>query len=89
MPVASGKVGDAVLTLDSGASTLWISSLVAGQSRPLPAAARLHVYLARGTVLVESVGRLEVGDALRLVGDTELMITAIRDAELLAWELGR
>ena len=32
-------------------------------------------------------GVLEAGDALRLVGEAQLSITGIADAELLAWEL--
>ena len=78
---------DAVIHLASRDSTLWVTTLGPGESRRLPAAARLHVYLARGAVEVESVGVLEAGDALRLVGEAQLSITGIADAELLAWEL--
>ena len=87
LPVVSGHAPDAVINLASRDSTLWVTTLGPGESRRLPAAARLHVYLAGGVVEVESVGVLEAGDALRLVGEAPLSVTGIADAELLAWEL--
>jgi redox-sensitive bicupin YhaK (pirin superfamily) len=87
LPVASGRAADAVINLGSRESTLWITTLGAGESRRLPAADRLHLYLASGVVDVESVGLLQAGDALRLVGEAQLSIIGIVDAELLAWEL--
>jgi redox-sensitive bicupin YhaK (pirin superfamily) len=87
LPVVSGHDPDAVIKLASRDSTLWLTALGPGESRRLPAAARLHVYLARGVVEVESVGVLEAGDALRLLGEAPLSITGIAGAELLAWEL--
>ena len=85
--MVSGHDPDAVITLASRDSTLWATTLAPGESRRLPAAGRLHVYLARGAVEVESVGVLEAGDALRVVGEAQLSVTAIADAELLVWQL--
>ena len=85
--MVSGHAQDAVINLASKDSTLWVTTLGQGETRRLPAAARLHVYLAGGAVEVESVGLLEAGDALHLVGDAQLSVTGIVDAELLAWEL--
>ena len=58
-----------------------------GSSRRLPAGPRLHVYLAAGEVEIESVGRLSAGDAARLTGRSELLVTGVGAAELLVWEL--
>jgi len=87
LALASGRTADAVISLGSRDSTLWVTTLAPGQSRRLPAAERLHVYLASGVVDVESVGLLQAGDALRIAGEAQLLITGVVGAELLAWEL--
>jgi quercetin 2,3-dioxygenase len=89
VPVASARQPDAVLSLGSAGSTLWVSVLPAGVTRVLPTGDLLHVYLARGVVDVETIGRLEVGDSLRLSGSAELRLTAHAEAELLVWQMDR
>lgn len=89
VPVASGSRADAAVDLGSAASTLWATRLAPGVSRTLPDAPRLHVFVARGEVAVESAGRLGVGDALRVTGPAPLRVTGLVDAELLVWELAR
>lgn len=89
LPVASGRHPDAVVSLGSGASTLWVSVLPAGVTRTLPVGDLLHVYLARGVVEAETVGRLEAGDSLRLSGSDQLRLTAHTEAELLVWQMDR
>jgi redox-sensitive bicupin YhaK (pirin superfamily) len=87
VPIASGRHPDAVVSLGSVGSTLWISVLPAGATRTLPAGNLLHVYLARGVVEAETVGRLEAGDSLRLSGSAQLKLTAHAEAELLVWQM--
>jgi redox-sensitive bicupin YhaK (pirin superfamily) len=87
LPVVSGHRAEASIGLGSRASTLWVTTLVAGERRVLPDAPRLHLFVATGTVTVGSVGELVAGDALRLLGDTPGSVTAVVDAELLVWEL--
>jgi redox-sensitive bicupin YhaK (pirin superfamily) len=88
LPVASGAHPDAAVDLGSTGSTLWATRLGPGTVRTLPDAARLHVFVARGVVEVESVGALGPGDALRLTGSAPLRLTGTADeAELLVWEL--
>ena len=87
LPVASGQHSDAAVRLDSSGSTLWVTRLRPGTSRLLPGGRLQHVYLADGEVVVESIGRLEAGDALRLTGDGQLRLTGVRAAELLVWEM--
>jgi len=89
LPIASGPHPDAVVTLGSAGSTLWVSVLPAGTSRTLPAGDLLHVYLARGVVEVETIGRLEPGDSLRLSGSAQLRLSAASEAEVLVWQMDR
>ena len=97
VPVASGIPGrDGVVRLVAPGAALHVGRLGAGASRPLPAAPMIHLHVARGTVLLEGVGRLSAGDAVRLSdGGGRLMTgdgagiagTADASAELLVWEL--
>ena len=89
VPIASGRHPDAVVSIGSTRATLWISVLPAGTSRTLPKADVLHFYLARGAVGVETIGRLESGDALRLSGPAELRLFAHTEAEVLVWQMDR
>jgi redox-sensitive bicupin YhaK (pirin superfamily) len=89
VPIASGRHPDAVVSLGSAGSTLWVSVLPAGTSRTLPAGDLLHVYLARGVVEVETIGRLEPGDSLRLSGSAQLKLSAASEAEVLVWQMDR
>jgi quercetin 2,3-dioxygenase len=89
VPIASGRHPDAVVSLGSAGSTLWVSVLTAGTSRMLPEGDLLHVYLARGAVEVESIGRLEQGDSFRLSGSAQLRLSARAEAELLVWQMAR
>jgi redox-sensitive bicupin YhaK (pirin superfamily) len=87
VPIASGQHAEAVVSIGSAGSTLWASVLRAGTSRRLPRGDLLHVYLVRGAVHVEAIGRLQQGDSLRLSGSTQLGLTAREEAEVLVWEM--
>jgi quercetin 2,3-dioxygenase len=89
VPIASGRQRDAVVSLGSAGSTLWIGVLAPAVTRTLPAGDLLHVYLARGVVDVETIGRLEEGDSLRLSESAQLRLTAQAEAELLVWQMDR
>ena len=89
LPIASGRHPDAVVSIDSTGATLWISVLRAGTSRTLPNGELLHVYLARGALGVETIGRLEAGDALRLSDSAQLRLFAHTEAEVLVWQMDR
>jgi quercetin 2,3-dioxygenase len=89
VPIASGRHPDAVVRLGSAGSTLWVSVLPAQTSSRLPSGDLLHVYLARGVVDVETIGRLETGDSLRLRGSAQLMLSARVEAEVLVWQMER
>ncbi len=89
VPIASGRHPHAVVSLGSACSTLWVTVLPTGMSRRLPDGDLLHVYLARGVVDAETIGRLEPGDSLRLSGSAELTLSARAEAEVLVWEMAR
>ena len=87
VPIASGRHPDAVVSLGSVSSTLWVTVLPTGISRTLPDGDLLHLYLARGTVDVDAIGRLQAGDSLRLSGSAQLEVFADAEAELLVWQM--
>jgi redox-sensitive bicupin YhaK (pirin superfamily) len=89
VPVASGRHRQAAITIGSQTSTLWVSTLVDGDTRLLPDAPYAHLFVAVGQVQVERVGLLAEGDALRVTGGAALRITARRPSELLVWGMGR
>ncbi len=97
VPVASGIPGrHGVVRLVAPGAALHVGRLGAGASRPLPAAPMIHLHVARGTVVLEGVGRLCAGDAVRLSDGGGRLVTgdgagiagaADASAELLVWEL--
>jgi redox-sensitive bicupin YhaK (pirin superfamily) len=88
VPVASGTQSDAAVTLASAGSTLWVTNLQPGQTQQLPPAPLLHLYVARGELGCETVGRLSAGDSLRITGAAELRLTGgVSPAEVLVWEM--
>jgi quercetin 2,3-dioxygenase len=67
-------------------ATLHAVRVMAGGTMALPGAAYVHLFVARGTVLLGS-SVLTAGDAARLVDAPALLVTARADAEVLAWEM--
>jgi len=84
-PVASGAHPDAAVTLGSAAATLWVTVLAAGVRRALPTGRLAHLYVARGEVDLELVGRLHAGDSLAITGDAALTVAGQTEAEVLLW----
>ncbi|MFC5064165.1 pirin family protein [Actinomycetospora atypica] len=58
----------------------------AGTRVELPAARRLHVFVARGEAVVGDL-TLHPGDAVRAADTTPTPLTATTDAEILVWEM--
>jgi redox-sensitive bicupin YhaK (pirin superfamily) len=86
-PVASGSDPDAAVTLGCAGATLWVTVLGAGVRRELPTGPLAHLYVARGELDVERVGRLVAGDALELTGEAALAVTGRAEAEVLLWTM--
>ncbi|NED96420.1 pirin family protein [Phytoactinopolyspora alkaliphila] len=110
--VASGMsrhAGVAAISLGQRAAAMHVARLTAGQpvragSEPfvpravvLPGAPFVHVYVARGSVEVEGIGRLDEGDAVRITDEGGRRVTASADrrdtgpedvvAEIIIWEM--
>jgi redox-sensitive bicupin YhaK (pirin superfamily) len=86
--VASGDPDiDAPVGLVTDGAVLRVARLHHGDEVSLPAAAHVHVFVARGALHVDDVGDLEAGDALRLRRDGDRSVTARADAELLVWSM--
>ena len=88
-PVASGRHPDAAVTLGSAASTLWVTVLAPGVRRELPTGPLAQLFLARGGLEVEGVGRLVAGDAVEITGEAALAVTGVLEAEVLLWTMTR
>ena len=81
--------GTLVPAVEVGGATLWVSRLAAGESVTLPAAALLHVYVATGALLRNSLAEpMAAGDAMLLTGETgPLEVAAAVASDLLIWAL--
>jgi redox-sensitive bicupin YhaK (pirin superfamily) len=88
--VAGGD--DAAVTLRCAGARFSVARLPARRSAQLPSASVLHVFVARGSVLL-SVGTLADpvalgdGDAARITDGVDLHVSALQDAEVLVWAL--
>ncbi|WP_432560228.1 pirin family protein [Granulicoccus sp. GXG6511] len=91
IPIVSGLPAHrgAALGLQNGYAGLSVARLRASGAVELPAAAYMHLFVARGAVDLEGAGRLDQGDAARLTNDGGHRVTALADAEILVWEMTR
>ncbi|HEV2887791.1 MAG TPA: hypothetical protein VGX49_12825, partial [Jatrophihabitans sp.] len=75
-------------------AALSVARLPAGAKVTLPAAPRVHLFVAAGSVGIDTADAgaghqgLVAGDALRITGGHEYQVTALEPAELLVWEFG-
>jgi hypothetical protein len=81
--------GPLVEALTVGGSTLWVSCPAAGESVTLPQDDLVHVYVASGALLRNSLAEpLAAGDAMLATGEPgPFVVTAGVDSELLVWTL--
>lgn len=76
------------LPLAVAGAELSVARLDALQQLTLPAAPRLHVFVARGALLRSSLAEpLSDGDAFCFVDEPEHVVTAAVPSELLVWRL--
>lgn len=88
VPMASGLARHpGALRLRSSTAALHVARLPPGGSVALPAAPYVHLFVARGDVLLEGSGRLDTGDAARLTAGGGERVTAREPAEVLVWEM--
>jgi redox-sensitive bicupin YhaK (pirin superfamily) len=67
VPLASGRGHDAAISIRQKDAVLWVGRLKPGEMATVPDSRFVHVFVPRGAVDIESVGRLEAGDSARLV----------------------
>ena len=69
-------------------AALYAARLQSGASVELPAAAFVHLFVARGAVELEGTGPLDTGDAARMTAAGGQRVTATtKGAEVLVWEM--
>ena len=91
VPIASGRGHDAAISIRQRDAVLWGGRLLPGETVSVPDAGMAHLFVARGALTFEGIGRLEAGDAVRLTaaGAPTLVADETEGAEVLIWELGR
>ena len=87
--LAAGAGRDGAVSLEVRGAVLWAARLAAGEQCTLPDAPWVHLFVARGAVLLEQVGHLTTGDAVRLSSPGGLSLFAQQPAELLVCEMNR
>jgi redox-sensitive bicupin YhaK (pirin superfamily) len=89
VPVASGQGHDAAIRIAQRGAVLWAGRLRPGETVTVPDAKWVHVFIARGSAVLEGAGALADGDAVRLTGAGSLTLTAQPgEAEVLVWQMG-
>ncbi len=84
--VASGQGHAGAVKIHQRDAVLWAARVSAGDSVTIPDGAHVHAFVAVGSGVVDGVGDLAAGDALRLAGDGAFPFTAgAEGAELLVW----
>lgn len=86
--VASGMPKyDSAIRIANRSAALHVARLSAGQSITLPDLPWGHVFVASGSVDLESTGQAHAGDAVRITDGGGERLTAHTDAEVLIWEM--
>src|SRR5687768_18340230 len=84
VPIASGRGHDAAISIRQKDAVLWGGRLLPGETVSAPDARMAHVFVARGDLDFQGVGRLEAGDAVRLTaGGAPLLTAGPEGAEIL------
>jgi redox-sensitive bicupin YhaK (pirin superfamily) len=82
----SGANAAAISTLNRRDATLWAAKLHPGDAVSVPGQGLRHLFVGVGTAELEGAGPLRKGDVARMVGGTDLTLTAAEDAEVLIWQ---
>jgi hypothetical protein len=86
VPIASGRGHDAAISIRQRGAVLWGGRLAADESVTVPDDRHVHVFVPRGSAVLDGAGTLSTGDAARLTGAGPLRLAAGPDgAEVLIW----
>jgi hypothetical protein len=87
VPVASGRGHEAAISIRQKDAVLWSGRLGPGATVAVPDSPYVHVFVAKGSAMLENAGRLETGDEARLTASGGRKLTADHNgAEVLIWE---
>ena len=78
---------DTAITIGNRHAALHGARLQVGDTVELPDAPYLHLFAARGGVMLEGGGDLREGDAARITGGGGQRLTATGPGEILVWEM--
>ncbi len=84
--IASGSDADAAITIGNSGARLFGARLQPRDGVELPDAPYLHLFVALGQVVLEGVGNLDAGDAVRFTGGGG-RVTAVTPSEILIWAM--
>jgi quercetin 2,3-dioxygenase len=88
VPVASGRGHEAAITIQQKDAALFAGRLAAGEGVTLASAPYVHLYVAKGELILEGAGVLATGDAARITAADGQRVTAGEaGAEILVWEM--
>ena len=84
--IASGQGHDGAIAIHQRDAVLWGARLQPGETVTLPAGPHVHLFVASGTVNLETAGALDAGDAARLTAAGTPSVTAGDEgSEILVW----
>jgi hypothetical protein len=86
VPIASGRPDHGAIRIHQAGATLWGARLAPATRVDLPDDRHVHLFVPTGSGDLESVGRLDTGDAVRVVDPDGLTFTAgDLGADVLVW----
>ncbi len=89
VPIASGQGHDGAISIHQRDAVLWGARLGAGERVRVPDAGFGHVFIARGSADLDSLGSMATGDAARLTHvDGATLVAGGDGAEVLIWTTG-
>lgn len=87
VPVASGRSDLAAIRIRQKDATLWAGRLKPGETVKIPEASHAHLFVAKGSGLLENAGELVAGDAARLTrAGTPKWTAGPLGSEILVWQ---
>ncbi|KAA1248382.1 pirin family protein [Mycobacterium simiae] len=86
--IASGMPNhEPAITLHNRSAALHCARLGTGDSVEIPSAPYLHLFVTRGRLVLDELGNLDEGDAVRYTEAESGRLTAAAPAEVLIWEM--
>ena len=87
VPIASGRGHEAAISIRQNGAVLWGGRLGSGETVTVPDAPYVHVFVAKGSALLQDAGVLNAGDEARLTRAGGRSLAAEHNgAEVLIWE---